>query len=431
MIVNTIRNNINAHIELPGSKSITLRNLVLAALAEGTTEIASPCDCDDTREMVACLGDLGISIETSEDYRQISVEGRGGRFSDGPVTLGLGLSGTSARFLIALSALRTEETRLVGRGSLNERPNLPLLNAVVQLGGVTESADGGCLPLSIRGPELFRHSVRMNGDVSSQFFSALLQIAPLLPDGLDIQVVGELVSRPYVDITLNEMRKFGVEVSNSDYRGFEVAPQRYRSGSRSMEGDASAGSYFAALALIHGGRVVFENLGSVSRQGDIRFLSVCESLGARVQMEDLKTVIAGPDAGHVTSVDGAIDCADIPDAALTLIAISPLIPGSTRITGIGTLKKKECDRIECPAAELRKIGIEVKTGPDYIEIGELPGNPTARRTEDTVDIETYHDHRMAMSFAVLGTRLGNLNILDPDVVGKTYPRFWEDLARVY
>lgn len=430
MIINTIRNRINAHIDLPGSKSITLRNLVLAALAEGTTEIASPCDCDDTREMVECLGDLGISIETSEDYRTMTVEGKGGRFSDGPVSLGLGLSGTSARFLIALSALRTDETRLVGRGSLNERPNLPLLDAVEQLGGATESANGGCLPLSIRGPESFRHSVRMQGDVSSQFFSALLQIAPLLPDGLEIQVEGELVSRPYVDITLNEMRKFGVEVVNSDYRGFEVAPQRYRAGSRSVEGDASAGSYFAALALIHGGSVVFENLGSVSRQGDILFLSICERLGARVQMEDQKTIIDGPDAGHVTPVDGAIDCADIPDAALTLIATSPLIPGTTRITGIGTLKKKECDRIECPAAELRKIGVEVKTGDNFIEVGELPGNATARRTVDTVDIETYHDHRMAMSFAVLSTRIGNLNILDPDVVGKTYPRFWEDLAQI-
>ena len=431
MIVNTIRNSINAHIDLPGSKSITLRNLVLASLAEGATEIASPCDCDDTREMVECLGDLGISIVTSEDYRTLSVEGNGGRFSNGPVVLGLGLSGTSARFLIALSALRTDETRLVGRGSLNERPNLPLLDAVEQLGGATESADGGCLPLSIRGPGTFRRTVRMKGDVSSQFFSALLQIAPLLPNGLEIQVEGELVSRPYVDITLNEMRKFGVEVANSDYRGFDVAPQRYRAGSRSVEGDASAGSYFAALALIHGGSVVFENLGSVSRQGDIRFLSICESLGARVQMEDQKTVIDGPGAGHITPVDGAIDCADIPDAALTLIAISPLIPGTTRITGIGTLKQKECDRIECPAAELRKIGVEVKTGDNYIEIGELPENAAARRTVDTVDIETYHDHRMAMSFAVLGTRLGNLNILDSDVVGKTYPRFWEDLTQIH
>ena len=148
-------------------------------------------------------------------------------------------------------------------------------------------------------------------------------------------------------------------------------------------------------------------------------------------MEDQKTVIDGPGAGHITPVDGAIDCTDIPDAALTLIAISPLIPGTTRITGIGTLKQKECDRIECPAAELRKIGVEVKTGPDYIEIGELPENATERRIVDTVDIETYHDHRMAMSFAVLGTSLGNLNILDPDVVGKTYPRFWEDLAQIH
>ena len=433
MLINTIRNTIDARVVLPGSKSITLRNLVLAALAEGTSEIDSPCDGDDTREMVACLGRLGISIKPSAEYRRLTVEGNGGRFSDGPATLGLGLSGTSARFLIALSALRTGETRLVGRGSLNERPNLPLLNALEQLGGTTESAPGGCLPVTIRGPATFRRSARMKGDVSSQFFSALLQIAPLLPDGLEIQVDGDLVSQPYVDITLNEMHKFGVEVVNSDYRGFNVAPQRYRSGSRSVEGDASAGSYFAALALIHGGRVIFENLGSMSRQGDIRFLSICERLGARVQMEDAKTVIDGPEGGLIRPrpSDGEIDCADIPDAALTLIAISPLIPGNTRIAGISTLKNKECDRIECPATELRKIGVEVKTGPDYIEIGELPGDATSRHTVDTVDIETYHDHRMAMSFAVLGTRLGNLDILDPDVVGKTYPRFWEELARIH
>ena len=428
MKINTISNNINLSVELPGSKSITLRNLVLAALAEGTTEIATPCDCDDTREMVECLDELGISIETSEDYRRITVEGRGGGFKEGPVALNLGLSGTSARFLIALSALRNEETRLVGRGSLNERPNLPLLEALEQLGGRTEYSDGGCLPVTIRGPGSFGHSVRMQGDVSSQFFSALLQIAPLIPDGLEIDVRGELVSRPYVDITLHEMRKFGVEVENREYRKFIVRPQRYRSGARKVEGDASAASYFAALAVIHGGRVIFENLGSQTRQGDIRFLSICESLGARVQMDRDRTVIEGPKDGRVLPVEGAIDCEDIPDAALTLIAISPLIPGTTRIAGIGTLKNKECDRIECPAAELRKTGVAVETGDDCIEVSEVPGR--SGDAEEVVDIETYHDHRMAMSFAVLGTRLGNLNILDPDVVGKTYPRFWEDLALV-
>ena len=428
MKINTIRYSLNHSIALPGSKSITLRNLVLASLAEGTTEIDAPCDCDDTREMVECLGELGIDIQESDDYRRMTVEGRGGRFAEGSVILNLGLSGTSARFLIALSALRTDETRLAGRGSLNERPNSPLLNAVQQMGGVAESTNGGCLPVTIRGPDKFRRSVRMKGDVSSQFFSALLQIAPVLPDGLEIQVEGELVSKPYIDITLNEMRTFGVDVENENYRRFRVAPQQYRSGPRSVEGDASAGSYFAALALIHGGKVVIENLGSESRQGDIRFLSICESLGARVKMDEKKTVIEGPEGGRVRPTKGVIECGDIPDAALTLIALSPLIPGTTRITGIGTLKHKECDRIECPAAELRKIGVAVKTGPDFIEVGELLSG--ALNTTEDVDIETYHDHRMAMSFAVLGTRLGSLNILDPEVVGKTYPRFWEDLARL-
>ena len=415
-------------MNLPGSKSITLRNLVLAALAEGTTEIITPCDCDDTREMVESLERLGVSIETSDDYRRISVEGRGGRFSKGPITLGLGLSGTSARFLIALSALRSEETQLVGRGSLNERPNHPLLSAVEQLGGETVSSNGGCLPLSIRGPRAFGRKVRMNGDVSSQFFSGLLQIAPLLPDGLEIAVDGELVSRPYIDITLNEMRKFGVEIVNDDYRKFAVKSQKYCSGTRMVEGDASASSYFAALALIHGGTVVFENLAADSRQGDIRFLAICERLGAHVRLSSEKTVVERPEGGRIDPIEGEIDCGDIPDAALTLIAIAPLIPGTTRITGIGTLKQKECDRIECPAEELRKIGVSVTTGADFIEIGELPSS--ALNVTEIINVETYHDHRMAMSFAVLGTRLGNLNILNPDVVGKTYPHFWDDLARI-
>ena len=401
---------------------------MLASLADGTTEIDAPCDCDDTREMVDCLGRLGIAIQASDDYRWMTVEGRGGRFAEGPVSLDLGLSGTSARFLIALSALRTDETRLSGRGSLNERPNAPLLDALEQLGGETASANGGCLPVSLKGPRASNHSVRMKGEVSSQFFSALLLIAPILPEGLQLHVEGELVSKPYIDITLNEMRKFGVEVANDDYRKFVVAPQRYRSGPLFVEGDASAGSYFAALALIHGGQVVFENLGSATRQGDVRFLSICEGLGVRVRMDDGRTVIEGPEGGRLRPATGEIDCSDIPDAALTLIAVAPLIPGTTRITGIGTLKHKECDRIECPAAELRKIGVEVKTGPDFIEVGELPAG-VLNATED-VTIETYHDHRMAMSFAVLGTRLGSLNILDPDVVGKTYPRFWKDLARI-
>ena len=427
MRINTISNRIDLNISLPGSKSITLRNLVLAALAEGRTEIATPCDCDDSREMVECLGRLGISVETRDDFRRICVEGRGGRFPEGPVTLELGLSGTSARFLIALSALRNGETRLVGRGSLNERPNLPLLSAIEQLGGETVSSNGGCLPLTIRGSRTFGRKVRMNGDVSSQFFSALLQIAPLLPDGLEVIVDGELVSRPYIDITLNEMRKFGVEVTNHAYRRFEITPQKYRSGYQSVEGDASAGSYFAALSLIHGGTVVFENLAADTRQGDVRFLAICERLGGRVQLGDERIAIEGPKDGRIRSTDGEIDCEDIPDAALTLIAIAPLIPGTTRITGIGTLKLKECDRIECPASELRKIGVDVTTGADFIEIGELPEYAAP---SNTVDIETYDDHRMAMSFAVLGTRLGNLNILNPDVVGKTYPRFWEDLARI-
>lgn len=427
--MNIIRNKLNLSICLPGSKSITLRNLVLATLAEGITDISAPADCDDTREMVDCLRALGVSIKTSDEYRQISVAGTGGRFSKGPVTLSLGLSGTSARFLIALSTLRNQVTQLVGRGSLNQRPNHHLLDAVEQLGGETVSVGNGSLPVAIKGPSTFAKIIKMNGDVSSQYFSALLQIAPLLPNGLEIIVRGVLVSRPYVDITINEMRKFGVEIENEKYQRFIIEPQKYRAGLRTVEGDASAASYFAALALIHGGKVTLENLSrDTTCQGDIRFLSICEKLGATIKLEEGRTIVEGPKDGHILPVNGELNCCDIPDSALTLIAIAPLIPGTTRITGLGTLKHKECDRIEAPAAELRKIGVDVVTGPDFIEVSNVKADRTHK--PQNIDIKTYDDHRMAMSFAVLATRIGDLSILEPDVVRKTYPSFWKDLAKI-
>tara|TARA_B100000029_G_scaffold516037_2_gene626282 strand:+ start:1787 stop:3076 length:1290 start_codon:yes stop_codon:yes gene_type:complete len=428
MKIKIIQNPINLSIELPGSKSITLRNLILASLANGITQIISPADCDDTREMISCLKSLGVSIKTSDNFQVITVVGTGGRFREGVICLNLGLSGTSARFLIALSLLRKTITHLTGKGKLNERPNYPLLDAIEQLGGKVFSGKNGCLPVSIKGPQEIGRLVTMPGNLSSQFFSALLQIAPLLPGGLKLTVAGELISRPYVEITLNEMKKYNVEVEN-DFGGvYKVRPQQYKAGSKLIEGDASAASYFAALTLIHGGQVAFRNLPPKTTQGDFRFLIICTQLGAQLYEKDSKTILEGPPAGKIRKVKNPIDCRDIPDAALTLIAIAPLIPGTTLITGLGTLKHKECDRIEAPARELRKLGIEVKTGPDFIEIGHF--NIAVHKPDRIININTYQDHRMAMSFAVLGTRIGNLNIKNPEVVGKTYPQFWNDLARL-
>jgi 3-phosphoshikimate 1-carboxyvinyltransferase len=308
---------------------------------------------------------------------------------------------------------------------LRARPNKHLVDSVAALGATVRSTNDGHLPVSIQGPEVCKASIRVRGDRSSQYLSALLLVGPLLPEGLDLEVDGELVSQPYIDVTLREMRRFGVAVERDGYRRFRVPKQAYRPAAVRVEGDASAASYHAALATIHGGSVTFTNLGKNSAQGDYRFLEVCEMLGANVDRHDETTTVTGPPGGQMQPLPAPVNMENMPDTALTLIAIAPLVPGGARLTGLGTLRIKECDRISVPAGQLRKIGVETREGPDHLEVAELP----SARHRSTVSIETYHDHRMAMSFAVLGTKLGNLQIQDPACVAKSYLWFWEDLER--
>jgi 3-phosphoshikimate 1-carboxyvinyltransferase len=230
-----------------------------------------------------------------------------------------------------------------------------------------------------------------------------------------------------VDLTLDEMEKFGVRVRNDSYRRLEVAPQAYRAGVIDVEGDASAASYFAALATLHGASITLSNLGDRTRQGDYAFFSLCERLGATVQREPGRTTIQGPPELSA-NFDEAVDMTSMPDVAPTLMMIAPFLTRPTRITGLATLRVKECDRIAAPTRELRKLGVTVEEGADYMVIDPLPAGATPRAR---VDIETYHDHRIAMSFGVLGSRLPGLRILDPGCVAKTYPNYWRDwdLAR--
>jgi 3-phosphoshikimate 1-carboxyvinyltransferase len=275
--------------------------------------------------------------------------------------------------------------------------------------------------------------VRVPSNISSQYLTSLLIIAPLLDSGLVIEVEGDLASKPYVDLTLDEMAKFGVRVINHEYRRLSVAPQVYRASDIDVEGDASAASYFAALATLHGARISLSNLGANTRQGDYAFFGLMEQLGARVERSAARTVIEGPrslDAGF----DGAVDMTRMPDVAPTLMMIAPFLRAPTRITGLATLRVKECDRIAAPTRELAKLGVAVEEGPDYMVIeplGDGEGKRPAPSTPKIVEIETYHDHRIAMSFGVLGSRLPGLRILDPGCVAKTYPDFWRDwqLAR--
>jgi len=293
-------------------------------------------------------------------------------------------------------------------------------------GATLDSTHDGYLPITVKGTRGLRGPARVSGTISSQYLTSLLIIAPLIEGGLTIEVDGDLTSKPYLDLTLDEMAKFGASVDNQGYRRLVVAQQPYSAGTIAVEGDASAASYFAALATLHESRVTLTNLGLRTRQGDYAFFGLCEQLGARVTRSAANTLIEGPRNLEAT-FDGPVDMTSMPDVAPTLMMIAPFLSKATRITGLATLRVKECDRIAAPTRELRKLGVEVEEGPDYMVIQPLNEAATARRS--VVDIETYHDHRIAMSFGVLGSRLPGLRILDPGCVAKTYPNYWRDWQR--
>ena len=412
-------------VGLPGSKSLTLRDCAIAALADGESTIRFPGECDDYWRMKDCLRRLDISVDDSEPG-SVQIGGRGGKFGAGPRELFTGQSAVSTRLLLAMAALRPELTTIDGHVSMRARPNKPLVDALVALGANIESTNDGYLPTHVTGTTNLRGPVEVPSDISSQYLTSLLIIAPLLPAGLTITVAGKLTSKPYVDLTLDEMAKFGVTVDNHDYAELRVAPQIYRAQNLGVEGDASAASYFAALATLHGSRVKFENLGTSTRQGDYAFLGLCEKLGATVRRSERETEIVGPSRGLGT-FSGDVDMTSMPDVAPTLMMIAPFLSTPTRITGLATLRVKECDRIAAPARELRKLGVSLEEGPDFMVIQPLGAEARARRT--SVDIETYHDHRIAMSFGVLGSLLPGLRILDPGCVAKTYPNYWQDWER--
>ena len=413
--------NFQLETALPGSKSLTLRDCAIAALASGESTIRYPGECDDYWRMKDCLRRLGIAVDDSHDGA-VKISGRSGTFADGPVSLDVGQSAVTARLMLAMAALRPAATTIDGHISMRKRPNKALVDALAALGARLESTDDGHLPTTVTGSRALHGPVHVPSDISSQYLSSLLIIAPLI--GLAIEVEGELTSKPYVDLTLDEMAKFGVSVTNHAYRRLEVRAQPYRAGTIDVEGDASAASYFAALATLHGASMTLSNLGANTRQGDYAFFGLCEKLGAKVTRLAASTTIEGPRA-LASAFDGAVDMTSMPDVAPTLMMLAPFLPRATRITGLATLRVKECDRIAAPTRELRKLGIEVKEGPDYMVIQPLRSN--ARPT--VVEIDTYHDHRIAMSFGVLGSRLPGLRILDPGCVAKTYPNYWRDWQR--
>ena len=410
---------------LPGSKSLTLRDCAIAALADGQSTVRFPGEADDYWRMKDCLRRLGIGVDDSRE-EEVRIAGRGGSFAPGRVELDVGQSAVTARLMLAFAALRPDETVVDGHISMQKRPNKDLVDALRTLGAVLDSSNDGYLPTTVRGTRALRGPVRVPGTISSQYLTSLLTIAPLIEGGLTIEVEGDLTSKPYVDLTLDEMSKFGVRVDNRDYRKLVVAQQVYRAGVIDVEGDASAASYFAALATLHGASIRLGNLGSGTRQGDYAFLGLCEKLGARVTRTAGSTLIEGP-RQIATAFDGSVDMTSMPDVAPTLMMMAPFLSRATHITGLATLRVKECDRIAAPTRELRKLGVSVEEGPDWMRIEPLSTSRAA--TPGVVEIETYHDHRIAMCFGVLGSLLPGLRILDPGCVAKTYPNYWRDWQR--
>ena len=416
-------------VKMPGSKSISNRVLLLAALSEGETRVKDLLDSDDTRVMLEALTRLGVRIERQSGDSAV-VHGVGGSFPVKSAELSLGNAGTAFRPLAAALALAGGEYRLSGAPRMHERPIGDLVDALRRLGARIEySGAEGFPPLVVHAGRIRAgDKVRVRGDVSSQYLSALLMALPMT--GARIEVEGELISKPYVEITLNLMRRFGVEVERDGWKTFTVPAKRYVGpGEIRIEGDASSASYFLAAGAISGlsggGPVRVEGVGRASIQGDVRFAEVLERMGAAISMgEDWIESAAGAEArvrGKLKALDA--DLNHIPDAAMTAAVVALFAGGPSTIRNIASWRVKETDRIAAMATELRKLGAAVEEGGDSIRV-----TPPAALKPAT--IATYDDHRIAMSFSLAALGGIKVRINDPGCVGKTFPEYFEVLASV-
>lgn len=420
--VKPVERPIDATVKIPGSKSITNRALLIAGLAEGKSELTGALHSDDTAYMADSLNKLGIPVETDLEGERFVVQGGGGSFPAKRADLFVGNAGTAMRFLTAALPLGLGLYRIDGVPRMRQRPMAPLLTALRELGAKIQSEeDNGRAPIVVEANGLPGGVCTMDGSLSSQFFSAVLLAAPCARKGVEIIVEGDLVSKPYMTMTAAVMRDFGAEVVVDDvnWKSFSVARgQHYRGRDYAIEPDASNASYFFAAAAVTGGRVRVNGLGARSLQGDLGFVDVLAQMGAEVIIADDYVEVVGPKNGELTGV--TIDMNAISDTAQTLVAIAPLANGPTTITGIHHARLKETDRVAAVVNELRKLGQEVEERPDGLTITPRPIRPAA--------INTYDDHRMAMSFAILGLRADGVRILDPACVAKTFPDFFERLA---
>ncbi len=397
----------DAVVALPGSKSYSNRALLVAALARGTSEITQALASDDTRYMQRALETLGVQVRADGAGHTFVVEGVDGRFPATEAALQIGNAGTAARGTFVVD----------GSPAMRKRPIEPLLDGLRALGVDAVSREGtGCPPVVVRAAGIAGGRARMRGDISSQYFSALLLAAPYAQRDVEIEVEGDLVSAPYITMTLSTMEAFGVRAERDGDRRFRVpAGQRYQARAYMVEPDASGASYFFAAAAVTGSRVVVPRLGRASAQGDLGLLDVLAAMGCEVTVEADSVTVRGP--ARLRAVDA--DFTRMGDVATTLMAIAPYADGPVTVRGIAQTHFEESDRPVAAATELRRMGLQVESTHDSVTIHPGAPRPT--------DVQTYDDHRIAMSFALTGLRAPGIRIVNPGCVSKTFPEYFDVL----
>jgi 3-phosphoshikimate 1-carboxyvinyltransferase len=414
---------VSGEVNVPGSKSLSNRALLLAALAEGETELTNLLDSEDIEHMLNALTKLGINYRLSEDKTQCVVQGNGGAFNVAePLELFLGNAGTAMRPLCAALAASNVDTVLTGEPRMEERPIGDLVDALREADAeVTYLKNEGFPPLQIKGKILNGGEMSVDGSVSSQFLTALLMAAPLFSGDVTIRIKGELVSKPYIDITLDTMAKFGVTVKNDNYQTFTISgdAKYIAPGKFMVEGDASSASYFLAAGAIKGGTVRVTGIGQNSIQGDIRFADVLEAMGATVVWNDEYVEITGAPLKGVN-----MDMNHIPDAAMTIATTALFAEGPTTMTNIYNWRVKETDRLAAMATELQKLGAKVEEGHDYIKVWPTDSLKHA-------EIDTYNDHRIAMCFSLVALSDTPVTINDPGCTRKTFPDYFTRFKTLY
>lgn len=425
MKINPVLHPLNAVVRVPGSKSLTNRALLIASLANETTRLTNALFSDDSHYFSKALQTLGFDVQLDEADHSMTVRGLGGKIPAAEAELFIGNAGTAARFLSAFLTLGNGEYILDGDPRMRERPIGDLVEALTQLGATINplshleggGAKGICPPIKITSNGLRGGKTRIAGDLSSQFLSAILMVAPYARSPVEIELATELNSKPYVDMTIAVMKDFDVEIERCGYSKFAVHPASYTSPSTyAIESDASAASYFFAAPAICGGTVKVENISRKSVQGDIGFLDVLQRMGCTVEESNESLSVTGN--SPLNGID--IDMRDIPDTAQTLAAVAPFASSPTRIRGIASARAKETDRVHAACTELSRLGVRVEEHTDGMTIYPC-------RTFKPASIQTYNDHRMAMAFSLIGLRFDGVTIENPSCVSKTFPDYFKVL----